>query len=93
MERKDITIWRGGCGAVAILLALVGIAIVTPNMGYFVNDPATRFVRSFRDEVFVYAAPVIPLTCIFVGMFWQRSLVEHIGWALLIILFVGSLRG
>jgi hypothetical protein len=49
MEKKDITIWRCGRCAIAILLALMGIAIMTPNMGHFVNDPATRFGRSFRD--------------------------------------------
>jgi hypothetical protein len=91
MEKKDTAIKKCGRGAFAILLALLGLAIELPNMGHFVNDPATRFVTTFRDEVFLYVALLIPLICIFVGMF-RASLLEYIGWALLIVEFVGCLQ-
>jgi hypothetical protein len=90
MEKKDNTIRRIIRGALAISLALLAIAVTIPNMGHFVNNPTTHFERSFRDVIFVYAAPVIPLVLIFVGMFGRPNL-ETIGWGILVILFVGSL--
>jgi len=90
MHKIDTKVGRLIRSALAILLAFLAVAITIPNMGHFVNDPATHFERSFRDVAFVYTAPVIPLVCIFVGMF-GRPLLEYIGWGLLIILFVGSL--
>jgi hypothetical protein len=90
MKKTDTMVRKCGRGTFAILLALVGLAIELPNMGHFVNDPTTRFVTTFRDQVFLYAGLLIPLVCIFVGMF-RASMLEYIGWALLIIVFVGCL--
>jgi hypothetical protein len=90
MDKKDTALRKCGRGAFAILLALLGLAIVLPNMGHFVNDPITRFVTAFRDGIFLYVALLVPLICIFVGMF-RTSLLEYIGWALLIIVFIECL--
>jgi hypothetical protein len=91
MQKKDTAIRKWGRGAFAILLALLSLAIALPNMGHFVNDPGTRFVTTFRDGIFLYVALLIPLICIFVGMF-RVAILEYIGWALLIIVFIGCLH-
>jgi hypothetical protein len=90
MEKRDTTIKRCERGALAILLALLALAVVFPDIGHFVNDPTTRFVRTFRDGVFLYIGLLIPLACIFAGMF-RSSLLEFIGWALLIIVVIECL--
>jgi hypothetical protein len=73
MEKKDTTIWRFGRGALAIILVLLSIAVVLPNLWHPVSDnsvaPTSVLVRSFRDEVVVCVIPIIPLICIFAGMF------------------------
>jgi hypothetical protein len=91
MDKRDTAIKKLGRGAFAILLALLALAIVAPNIGHFVNDPTTRFVRTFRDGIFLYVALLVPLICIFVGMF-RTSLLEYIGWALLFIVLIGCLH-
>lgn len=88
MGKCDTTIKRCGRGAFAILLALLGLAVVFPNIGHFVNDPITRFVRFYRDGAFLYVALLVPLICIFAGMF-RSSALEFIGWGLLIIVVLG----
>ena len=81
-------------GVIALFLALLIVAIQIPNAGHIVVhptiSPATVFESSFRDRLFVCLGPVFPLICIFVGMF-RFKMLEHIGWALLIIFFVWSL--
>jgi hypothetical protein len=94
MEKKDTAIRKVGRGALAILLALFVIAVAIPNAGHIVVhptvSPATVFESSFHDRLMVCFGPVLPLTCIFVGMF-RRPMLEHIGWGLLIIFVVWSL--
>ena len=73
-------------------MALVFVGIELPNVGHFVIDhssvaPKTVFASSFREQLIVWLLPVIPLICIFAGM-WRRSIVEEIGWGLLIVLFI-----
>ena len=96
MEKKDTMLKRFARGALAILLALISIAVVLPNLWHPASDasiaPPGVLVRSFHDEVVVCVIPIIPLVCIFAGMF-RRPFLEYIGWALLIVLFVVSLRG
>jgi hypothetical protein len=95
MKKIDTKIGKLIRSILAILLALLFIAIETPNMGHFVIhpaiSPATVFESSFHDRLMVCFWPVIPLICIFVGMF-REPLLEYIGWGLLIILFVGGLH-
>jgi hypothetical protein len=94
MEKKDTGIRKVGRGTIAILLALFVIAVWIPNAGHFVVhstiSPKTVFESSFHDRLLVCFWPVLPLTCIFVGMF-RRPMLEYVGWGLLIILVIWSL--
>ncbi|HVU27193.1 MAG TPA: hypothetical protein VHG71_05595 [Verrucomicrobiae bacterium] len=95
MEKSDTKSWKCVRGVLAILLAFIAVAVVFPNTGHFAIDPTTHktaFERNFNDTAFIFAAPIIPLICVFLGMFRHRKLLEHVGWALLVILFVVCLR-
>jgi hypothetical protein len=95
MQKFDTKVGKFTRGVLAVFLALLVVGVALPNAGHFVVhpevSPKTVFESSFHDRLMVCAWPVVPLICIFTGMFFRHGLLEYIGWALLIILVAASL--